>query len=288
MPKQLTDLEAVEISLVAKAATGKKFLVLKSGGEPMSSAILKAVLEAPLENEVEVDEILKQKQLSQKAQEAVKGAVRLLQAYREELPEDILKTLAKAGGFPWDEAELTDEEKKKLEEKVPVSETKKAGELDLAQVPEAVRPAIQALWKEHGEAVAKVAKMEAILKAERDQRLTKEWIAKATAEYNSLAIKPDDLGPILKALEEKAPDELKRIEEVLKAADAAITAGDLFKEKGKSGAQSAGSAMEKLEQMAKSLVQKESGLSMSDALSRVMDENPGLYREYQQEVSVKV
>ena len=61
--------------------------------------LLDRVLSTDLENEAEIEQVLKAQGLSEKATNAVKGALRLLNAYRDELPPDILNTLASLAGY---------------------------------------------------------------------------------------------------------------------------------------------------------------------------------------------
>jgi len=62
-------------------------------------SVLDRILNTDLGNEDEIEQILKAKGLSDKAANAVKGALRLLNAYRDELPNDILNTLASLAGY---------------------------------------------------------------------------------------------------------------------------------------------------------------------------------------------
>ncbi|NPV72074.1 MAG: hypothetical protein HPY55_15825 [Firmicutes bacterium] len=274
---KLTGLDVVEVSLVTRGANRKKFALFKSEeGEAVNTEILKAVLETPLEDEQKVDEVLKAAKLSEKAQNAVKGALRLLNAYREELPKDVLKTLADLAGY---EYPAPKEGKDKYAYPAP---TKKAdGSWDFSGIPEGVRPMVEALWKENEEIRKKAEDTEKLLKAERDERLRKEFIAKA-AGYKHLAVQPEEFGLVLKALAEKAPEELAKIEAVLKAADEAIGQGKLFAEAGRGG-EGAGSTWAKIEKMASEIVQKDGKMTREQAIAKVLEEHPELYDEYLRE-----
>jgi len=61
--------------------------------------LLDRVLSTDLEDEAEIDRILKAQRLSEKAASAVKGALRLLNAFKDELPPDIINTLASLAGY---------------------------------------------------------------------------------------------------------------------------------------------------------------------------------------------
>jgi hypothetical protein len=281
---KLTGLDVVEVSLVTRGANRKKFALFKSEeGEAVNAEILKAVLETPLEDEQKVDEVLKAAKLSEKAQNAVKGALRLLNAYREELPKDVLKTLADLAGYEYPAPKEGKDEKDKGKDKYayPVPQKKADGSWDFSGIPEEVRPMVEALWKENEDIRKKAEETEKLLKAERDERLRKEFIAKA-AGYKHLAVKPEEFGLVLKALAEKAPEELAKIEAVLKAADEAIGQGKLFAEAGRGG-EGAGSTWAKIEKMASEIVQKDGKMTREQAIAKVLEEHPELYDEYLRE-----
>lgn len=89
--------------------------------------------------------------------------------------------------------------------------------------------------REAAEAKAKAEKTEALFKAEQDKTRSKEFIAKAEKELQHLPGKADELGGILKSLEDVDPKLCARVETVFKAAAAALEQGGLFIEKGKAG-----------------------------------------------------
>jgi len=290
---RLKDLDAVEVSLVPKGANKKRFLIFKEDDSPMEE-ILKAVLETELDDEQKVEEVLKAAKLSGKAQNAVKGALRLLNAYKDELPKDIMKTLAELAGYgypaPTEKAkEKKDEgEDKKKKYGYPAPTKKEDGSWDFSGIPEEVRPAVEALWKEQQEAVKKAEELERVLKEERDKQLRKEFIQKAADEFTNLPVKPEEFGLVLKNLAEKAPEEYSKLEGVLKAANEAIEKGALYAEIGRGGTSAGDSAVAKVEAMAAGLVQKDANLSRMDALAKVLAENPQLYEQYRKETAVKI
>jgi phage tail tape-measure protein len=112
---RLKNLKAREVSLVDRAAIKRRFLILKE--DSAMSDILKSVLETDLENESKVDEILKAAGIGEEAVAAVKGSMRLLTAYKDELPDDILATIGNLSGFEVAKAaEPETEEVKKAKE----------------------------------------------------------------------------------------------------------------------------------------------------------------------------
>ena len=94
----LTELETAKVSLVKRGANLKpRFPITKSEGIVMNKEVLKAILEVEAENEGKITEVFKN--LSDKGTEAVTGALRLINAYTDELPEDLLPKLAELSGF---------------------------------------------------------------------------------------------------------------------------------------------------------------------------------------------
>lgn len=122
---------------------------------------------------------------------------------------------------------------------------------------------------------------EELAKKERDERITREYIAKVTA-YQALPVKPEEFGLVLKSLAEKDPENYAKIEAVLKVADEAIVKGGLFAELGRSG--NAGSnALQKAEAFVTEMIQKSAGLTKEQAIAKVWIEHPELYVEYERE-----
>jgi len=127
----------------------------------------------------------------------------------------------------------------------------------------------------------KAKEAEELAKKEREERIKKEYIAKA-AGYQALSINPEEFGLVLKSLAEKDPENFTKLEALLKAADEAISKSALFKEIGRSGAGES-STWAKVEAMAKDMVQKNAGMTKEQAIAKVLRENPELYDAYRKE-----
>lgn len=125
-----------------------------------------------------------------------------------------------------------------------------------------------------------IVKANAAAASERDQRITKEFDAICKSDFSGLGLtlvlakgaaadaKTD--AQIFKALAEKAPEEWKRVAEILKSAAAAISESDLFKEAGRDGEGAAtGSALEQIEALAQELVTKGAVKSLAEAVAKV-------------------
>jgi hypothetical protein len=113
-----------------------------------------------------------------------------------------------------------------------------------------------------------------IAKAERDLRLTREYIAKA-ADYN-LPVDPKELGPVLyRMAETMSYDDCAVIAKCLE------TAGSiLFEERGYQGGGDNNDVLSQVELHAQELIGKSADLSAADAVNKVFDMNPDAYDAY--------
>jgi hypothetical protein len=109
--------------------------------------------------------------------------------------------------------------------------------------------------------------------AERDARLTTEYISKA-AEYN-LPVSPEVLGPILKSIDEKLDEaEAEVIKELL-----ASVGDSLYTEIGYVGESSNSSVLDTVDAYAAELIGK-SDLTREQALTAMFEANPEAYDAY--------
>lgn len=303
---RLKSLRAGEVSLVGRAANKRRFLILKSEEEVPMDDILQAILNTDLANEAEVDEIVKG--MSDKAVVAVKAAMRMLHAYKEEIPKDILEKLGKVAGMvdPTEKAAPAACEKcekcadlqktadeaiakvavleQQLKDAAPVQKSEEG--LDLNTLPEEVRKQLEPVFKAQDELRAQNARLEEVLKAEQDQKRTAEFVAKA-GTYENLPIDKDKFGPVLKAISDNCGQEtLAAVEQVLKAADEGLHQAGSLKQQGKDvhseGAKT--SAWGRIEAMARQVIEKDNdGLSFHQAVARVCEQHRDLYEEAMQE-----
>lgn len=122
------------------------------------------------------------------------------------------------------------------------------------------------------------ANKEALAKAE-DARLTKEFIE--TAKGIPSLGKPEETGPILKEISQKAPEAYAKLSPILVAMDKQIAEGKVFEEIGKTGGGAApGSAEEKLSSIAKIYVEKGISKGPAEAFTKACQDNEELYEEY--------
>lgn len=182
-------------------------------------------------------------------------------------------------------------EKAKKTPKKPDEEDEDENPLNKSDLPEPVRKALQKAEDDRQTAIAKAeeAGREAkeandLAKAEREERVSAEFIQKAEA-FKGLPTEPSQFGPLLKEANEKLSkenyDELQR---VLKAADAGLTEGELFKEQGRAGGgrppESDTSAAAEVTRKAEELRKSETDLSMEQAKAKVMKGDRDLQARY--------
>lgn len=172
-----------------------------------------------------------------------------------------------------------EEEAEKAEEE---EEEKEDVEKSLNSLPKNVREQMTALFKSNREAVAKAEKLEKALKVERDERLRKDYIAKAQKDFPYVPGKsPEEVGLMLKSLHSVAPKIAEDVENIFKSVSATIEKTGLLKELG-SGMSNGGdnaSAYGKLDGIAREAVSK-SGVSYAKAFETAMNQNPELYTAY--------
>jgi len=325
MTKLLVKLQVKEVSLVDKAANKRKFLILKNEESNMPKEltldvrnedtvkIIKELVEdsgklelltdiqkselkdllqeiAKTKDSKEALELINKMEVSDRAKNAVKSAVRALNAVKEELPEDMLKILSGLSGLKMPEEKAKEEDPK--EEDMPVKKEvkkedgamapekkepimKEDGSVNLEAVPEELRPVFKSLIDTNKEAVSKADKLESDLNKERDDRMKAVYIQKAS-ELENLSIKPEVFGVILKKMSESlTPEEFSEVDRVLKAANEAASA--LFKSTGSDGENEDKdkTAYEELEGIAE-VIAKERKITKEAAFVAALDENPEL------------
>lgn len=182
---------------------------------------------------------------------------------------------------------------------VPVK--KEDGSWDLTGVPEENRAAVEAvikatedekaeLIKKAEEQATKAENAERIAKEERDVRETRDYIAKS-AGYENLAKADDEFGPVLKSIANAERDgalpegTAAKLDEVLKAADEQVKAGDLFKEAGRNGHGGNSDAEGKAKAAAAEIKKADPKLTDAQAIAKAYEADPSLYDEYQKEVA---
>lgn len=278
----LTDLEVLEVSLVAKPANKKRFLLFKSeeGREVEELTKMEESEEEAFSEPVQAVE------LSEKAVRAVKGALKILNEYRDELPSDALSRLAALAGYGGAPAEGKAAKpygyrpygygygygpgygyRKSVE-----TEGEERPEFDLSAVPEDIRAKLEVLIKQGEDATKRAHELE-------EEKRLAEFVTKAKDEYPHLSATPEEIGGLMKDVSNTLPEEAKSfLERLLKSAEAAVS--QAMQPVGTSSvSDESQSSWERIEKAAEHL-RGEAGLTRAQAIAKVLETQPELYRDY--------
>ena len=301
-PRELLDLDIREVSLVDRPAIRRKFLVIKrdEDGENMSDEqALASDQETFIFDEVvcKDEEVKKAKNKTDEDESEEKET--------EDEPEKETKAKGKrkskakakdeleAESEEEDEDEEASEKKKKKVKKetlkmanpasIPVSFSKRDdGSYDLTGVPEEMQATVEQLCKAQDTAVQKAVELEEILKAERDERLRRDYIEKAEKEFPSLPGTSVEIGLLLKTLNDLDTDVAEKIEGVFTTVNAQLASGSVLEEVGCSAVEAETTAWGRIEKQAAEMMSS-GEVSKAAAISKVLEMNPKLYQDYLKE-----
>ena len=279
----LKDVKTLEVSLVERGANLKRrFHFMKARGDTMGE-ILVEVLKAEGQSEavLKLESMLKE-EMPEDAKAAIMAAMKLLEAFSDIMP--VGDALAALGGASGEEVEAAEEEPDE-EDEAEKAEDDEDDELKktLDNLPPAAQAAIDAIWKDREELVAKSAELEKSLGEEIAKRSRREYLAKA--EKSLCNIPGHSLEEVVDLMiEVKATNEElgARVEKALEASSAALQGGALLVEAGRSVPDTTGGdPWAKIQKIAKAEVEKSSGsLTMPQAIAKTIQTNPALYEEY--------
>ena len=269
---RLTDMEFDEISLVTRPANQlSKVVLYKSGDMDMPEAedevfdlddtLDKGGYKKDDDDESETDRIvdedeailrLKESKKKVKKDEEVESMLNYIEAL-ESANETLMAKLDEAGEESFEEYD---------------------------HILKGADPEIVELFKAAEE---RAAVAEEIAKAERENRLQREFIEKA-ATYDSLPVETATFGSVLKdASENMDADTYDALTTVLAAANEAISQGGLMNEIGVSGTFDAESGMGRIEQVASVLRSENPDLTREAAIAKAVTDDPSLYDIYNEE-----
>lgn len=254
---------------------------------------LKNVLSTPFDTEEKFLETISKDEynLTDEAKSALMSAMRMMAAYSEELPADLMMMIRQALGME-DEMMNSDDETEKGAEAEPTEtqkrhEDKEASDVDevtkaLESLPENIRSTVENLWKEKQDAIEKMEQVEKQLEEQRQEDIRKDFVTKAEKEYSKVpSVNAEELGTLLKQLHDVDEDLCNKFSQIFKATDAALNAGGLFEEIGKKTASDDGAnAYERMRKSATALVANGQAATIEKAMDVVMKSNPKLYQEY--------
>lgn len=254
--------------------------------------VLKSVLETEAEGEGQLEEIFKGDKVSKKGLEAIRGALRILNGFKEEMPKDVIAKLAGLAGYA---PPGKDEYPKPKEGEVDKKEKDKVCKAD--ELTPEVKAILEPIMKAQNDQITalkeQIAKSDEALTKERDQHALEGWIKKCEQELSFYPGKSsEELGKMLHTL---AKQDGKMAEEQfnsMKQASATIEKSALLTDVGlKQGdttrtGVSNGTAWDAIQKMADGVVEKsEKVVSKAEAVTRVLKTEKGrqLYSEYLRE-----
>lgn len=288
---RLDDPHCAEVSVVTRGAQKQRFLLTKNEDVSIMEfeKLAKIMGEGELDNEKALDELLDG--ADDNVRNTVKAALRAFGSVADKVSEDVLGKLAKAAvGESFDDEPAVDDEPAPTDntndvegEAVDKVELyKEDGSLNLEAVPEEMRPVVEALSKQVSEKAEKysdLAKSHGELLHEVE---LKKCVEKAEREFGGIPDSPENLGALLKELNDLDPEVAAKVEGLFKAASQAIKKSALFNEIGSGQPAVAGSAWEEITLKAKDYA-KENGVPLAKARAHVMKTEPELYSQYKAE-----
>lgn len=301
--KELFDFDAPFISLVKRGANKKSFFLLKhDGGNNMTNDKLVELVQSL--NEVELSEELvneiQKASLQEEDMNRFRGAMKLLSSMKE-FPKAMKKQLGEAFDM-FKECELEkQEEETKVSEEPKKEEVEKEVETDEKPKEEEVEKEVE---KEEDEEPKKEVEKEEeaeeedprILELVQKNEENEKLIAKMKEEkvmslkmeeakaLNSLPLEAEKLATFLKATEEQLDEETnKALVELLKASHSQMSNDTvLLKEIGSNATPDSNDSYTKIYKKAEKIA-KEEEITIEKAISKVMEQEPKLYEEYEKE-----
>ena len=278
----LEDLRVDEVSLVDRAANGRRFLVWKRDeGTKTVKDTIQAVADTATDKEEALVEGVQKYEISEDARAALVSAHRLLEGFSDEIPAEALQAFGLAA-----QTEADDEEEGEALEASPEASEEVIEEPSEEEVAKAVEaePVLKA-------AQDRIAELEAVLKSERDEKVLKADIESVEKNFGVVpGVQSDELGKVFGELRKAAPESLKALEatfsRIAKAHQA--EASGAFTEAGKATATVAtGSALERIDQLVEERISKGLNNDRPSAFADVTRLHSNLYGEYVAERSTK-
>lgn len=194
-------------------------------------------------------------------------------AYIEAL-EDELDAVSKDDDTPTEPepSGAPDEEDEEEEDEEDSTDVEKA----LAKADPAVRAVIEKMQKQSERDRKRIEKAEKAAEAERTERRRRDFVTKAE-QLPMISTNKDELGELLRRVDDLDPKTAEKIETLFKAANEQIRKSNLFTEVGKTGG--AISIGESVDKAAKEIMGKDPKLTYEQAVAKAYDENPALYDE---------
>lgn len=294
----LSGLTTAELTLTNRGANNKRFAMTK-GSILMDPDVLAALISTPAEGEAEFIATLKS--AGQTDQERIDAAVvqyRMQKGMKDLVDDKTMAAVAKSAGYKGTSKAVTPDEGKddkkpdvtagkvdpKAKKKDPLG--KSAAPVDLSGVDDATKTMIAAIFKSNTDMLKKSADMEAVIKSMQDEKLEREFVAKAAKDFGHLPLGDLQLGLMLKSAHDVSPDFAKGFEGLLGRMDEMVSKSDAFSTVGAIRKANEGGGWDKIQALANGMVQKSVAagkeFSNAQAINAVLKsaEGAALYREY--------
>lgn len=148
-------------------------------------------------------------------------------------------------------------------------------------LPESVRKIVEESNKRAEEA-------EKLAKRLNDEKDLEKYVQVAKS-FNAVVTEPTKVGAVLKNIADNNKDDFGVIESVLKASNEALERNNiLMKELGTDHTENDGNVWQKIENEAKDIMKSDTKISKEQAISKVLRDNPSLYKDYQKEINEEV
>ncbi len=278
MPHEIVDLLIAEVSLVDDPANERPFLLIKNRTGDTTVAdnqLIELALGTDLENEEAIDK--KIGSLPSDSQEALKGALRILQAHRENITSDVLKSLASEMGVEF--------QAEKQEGGGDPPKDKDEGAGDTSKLQPEVAAILQALQKSNSTLEERLQKSDAKV-AELDRARRKDDMIVKVKDLRLAKAEPDKLADALLSLQDSSPEAYEQLSEILTATSAVVEGSDLLKAIGSDTAGDASETVyEKVAKAAKKMVEDSNGkLSFANAQDTILKNDRDLAKLYSEEI----
>jgi hypothetical protein len=268
----MEDIFSKEVSLVKRPANRREFILTKAE-ETIMEELLQVVMETEASNEEDLVEALKSQGVEGKSLEATKAIARLFSAYQDDIDAEAFKTVAKALDFELESETNPDEDGK----------TQELSKSDLVDIKPELRGKITALLEKQEAMGDRVETLEEALEKAADRELHEQFVTK-TEGLDHIPVEQDKLASILKSVHESAGEEASTtLLEALRSVQETAEESGVFEEIGSAQGDGNNDAWGQIEKKAAAMVEKSDGeLSRQKAISRAIEQNPDLYRQYRE------
>lgn len=283
-----------EISLAFDPANRKKFFMQKEGGQEGMDKLIEILMSKDkMFKEAKIEKFLKDLDASDEVKDAIRGSLKILTSYKDQLPatlnEQLIKAVPELKNLLSVSAPISDEDRKKIEKETEKKLTKEI-EKRLTKEIETKLEKAQGdddkqikLLKDEIETLRKEIKVEKeTAEKERDIRRINE--IKTLIKDNGIPGDLEKVSKVMLTLEKMSPEVSKDVQEMLNQAGVMIKASAAFGEFGGTGGgtDKSDKAYEKLNDMVTEAMTKDKTLSVGKAWENVVRANPDLYQEHVQ------